>query len=129
MDYSFSIEKGSYDIPIGTFDENENIVYNEVEHYDIDVFDVTMQSDIENEEDIKILASELYPEVVSVLGDNKYIGVRVELERTLKTVLAQGDTLNNFQRSLLRQYSAMQLDINVFGLGRENDTAAKKEMV
>ncbi len=129
MDYSFSIEKGSYDIPIGTFDENENIVYNEIEHYDIDVVDVTMQSNIENEEDVKILASELYPDVLSVLGDNQYIGVRIELERTLKTVMSQGDTLNNFQRSLLRQYSAMQLDINVFGLGKENDTTAKREMI
>lgn len=118
MDYTITIGKGSYNRPIATYDHKGRVVKGEPEHFDIDVLSVAMQSRIKNVEEVKILAEELYPQVVSFLGDNKYIGVRIELERTLKSIFSQGDTLRSFQRTLLRQYSAMQLDSNVFGMDK-----------
>lgn len=126
MDYTITIGKGSYDRPIATYDHKGRVVKGEPEHFDIDVLSVAMQSRIKNVEEVKILAEELYPQVVSFLGDNKYIGVRIELEsgvrieleRTVKSIFSQGDTLRSFQRTLLRQYSAMQLDSNVFGMDK-----------
>lgn len=126
MDYTITIGKGSYDRPIATYDHKGRVVKGEPEHFDIDVLSVAMQSRIKNVEEVKILAEELYPQVVSFLGDNKYIGVRIELEsgvrieleRTVKSIFSQGDTLRSFQRTLLSQYSAMQLDSNVFGMDK-----------
>ena len=103
MDYTITIKKGSYDRPIGTFDHKGRVVKGKTEHFDIDVFDVTMQSRINNVEDVKILAEELYPQIISSLGDNQYIGVRIDLGKTLKSIFSQGETLRSFQRSLLRQ--------------------------
>ena len=120
MEYTSTIENVTYDRPIGTFDQNGRVVYNNYEHYDIDVINVVMQSKIENNEDVKKLAETLYPEVVSTLGDNQYMGIRIELDRNIKTVFAQGDSLKDFEKSLLRQYSAMRLDIDIFGLTKED---------
>ena len=118
MDYTITIKKGSYDRPIGTFDHKGRVVKGKTEHFDIDVFDVTMQTRINNVEDVKTLAEELYPQIISSLGDNQYIGVRIELGKTIKSIFSQGETLRSFQRSLLRQYTSMQLDSNVFGLDK-----------
>ena len=120
MKYSTTIKKGTYDRPIGEFDKNGRVVYNKYEHYDIDVLEITMQTSIKNDEDVKKLAILLYPELISVLGENQYVGVRVQLERSIKTLFKKNESLKDFQRSLLRQYSAMKLDINIFGLSKEN---------
>ena len=120
MKYTTKIDKGEVNIPICEF-ENGRPVYNKYEHYDIDVLGVTMQSQVCNNEDIKKLAELLYPQVIEILGSNEYIGVRIKLDRTVKTLVSKGQSLNDFQRALLRQYSAMQLDINIFGLNKENN--------
>lgn len=120
MDYTKTIVKGTYDLPMGSFDQNGRVVYNDYEHYDIDVIDVVMQSNIESDKDIWNLAEELYPEIISVMGENEYVGVRITFERPIKTILRQGDKLDDFQRCLRRQYSDMRLDIDVFGLGKED---------
>ena len=120
MKYITKIDKGEVNIPIGEF-ENGRVVYNKYEHHDIDVLDVTMQTQVGNEEDIKKLAELLYPQVVEILGSNKYLGVRLRLDRTIKTLFSIDKSLSDFQKSLLREYCAMQLDINIFGLGKENN--------
>lgn len=120
MKYTIKTKKGTYDRPIGTFDAKGHPVYNKYEHYDIDVLDVNVQSLIKNDEDVKKLAELLYPEVIQSLGDNVYIGVSIMLERRIKTLFSKEESLNDFQRALLRQYSAMRLDIDIFGLGKEN---------
>ena len=66
-------------------------------------FYVVEQTRINNVEDVKTLAEELYPQIISSLGDNQYIGVRIELGKTIKSIFSQGETLRSFQRSLLRQ--------------------------
>ena len=121
MKYTIDVKKGTYDRPIGKFDEKGHPVYDKHEHYDIDVLDVNMQSSITNEEDVKELAESLYPEVIQRLGDNPYIGVSIMLERRIKTLFSKDESLNDFQRALRRQYSAMKLDLDVFGLGKENN--------
>ena len=121
MKYTTSIKKGTFDRPIGELDKNGHRTYDKHEHYDIDVVDVTMQSKIDNNEDIKSLTESLYPELISILGNNQYIGVRLLLDRTIKFIFSKEQTFNDFQRTILRQYSAMRLDIDVFGLDRENN--------
>ena len=121
MEYTITIKKGTYDRPIGEFDTNGQRVYNKHEHYDIDVLDITMQSKINNNEDVKNLAELLYPELMSTLGNNQYIGVRLLLDRTIKFIVSKDETFKDFQRTMLRQYSAMRLDIDIFGLGKENN--------
>ena len=86
MDYTITIKKGGYNRPIGTFDHKGRVVKGKTEHFDIDVFDVTMQSRINNIEEVKVLAEELYPHIISFLGENQYIGVRSELGNTLKLI-------------------------------------------
>ena len=73
-------------------DENENIVYRN-EHYDIDVLEVAMQSQIKNEDDVKQLAAKLYPELIEVLGENPYMGIRVLLDRTIKFIVSKWELL------------------------------------
>ena len=119
MKYSTSIHPGSFDMPVGEFDENENIVYRN-EHYDIDVLEVAMQSQIKNEDDVKQLAAQLYPEAIEVLGENPYMGIRVLLDRTIKFIVSNGYTPTEFERSMLREYIAMRFDLDVFGLEKEN---------
>ena len=120
MKYTNSIHPGSFDMPIGEFDEKGNIVYNKFDHYDIDVLDVAMQSKVNNEEDVKQLAALLYPEIVQILGDNPYMGIRVLLDRTIKFIISNGTTLKEFERSMLREYCAMRMDLDWFGMEREN---------
>ena len=120
MDYTITVKRGTFDKPIGTFDPIGRVVYNKFEHYDIDVADVVMETKVRNEEDVKVLAEELYPEIISILGDNEYAGVRIGLDRVIKTLFHQGESLKEFQRSLLLQYSAMRLDIDIVGLTKED---------
>ena len=120
MKYTTLIHPDSFDRPIGRFDRKGNVVYNKFDHYDIDVLDVKMQSQINNESEIQQLAEQLYPEVVQVLGDNPYMGIRVLLERTIKFIIQNGTSLAEFEKSMLRQYGAMRMDLDIFGLEREN---------
>ena len=119
MKYTTSIHSGSYDRPVGEFDENENIVYRN-EHYDIDVLDVAMQSQIKNQDEVKQLAAQLYPQVIEILGENPYMGVRVLLDRTIKFIVSAGYTPNEFERAMLREFTAMRFDLDMFGLEKEN---------
>lgn len=121
MEYTTSLKKGTYEIPHGQFDNNGNLVYNECEHYDIDVLEVSMQSKINSKEDMKNFAEALYPEIMSTLGDNKFVGVRVLLDRPIKTVLSQDTTVKAFQSVMLREFGAMELDAKYFGAGKENN--------
>ena len=121
MKYTTTIKKGTYDRPIGTFDTKGHPVYNKCEHYDIDVLDVNVESLIKNDEDVKKLAELLYPELIERLGDNLYIGLSIMLERRIKTLFSKDESFKDFQRALLRQYAAMRLDVDVFGLGNEKN--------
>ncbi len=121
MKYTYTIRKGTCDRPIGAFDTKGHPVYNKHEHYDIDVLDVNVQSSIKNDEDVKKLAELLYPEVIQRLGDNLYIGVSIMLERRIKTLFSKDESLNDFTKAMLRQYSAMRLDIDIFGLPTGNE--------
>lgn len=120
MKYTTSIHQGTIDMPIGEFDENGKAVYNKFVHYDIDVLEVAMQTRVNNEDDVKQLAAQLYPEVIEVLGDNSYMGVRVLLDRTIKFLVSNGATSTDFERSMRRGYTAMRLDLDIFGLEKEN---------
>ena len=121
MEYTITIKKGTHDRAIGEFDKNGHPVYNKHEHYDIDVLEVAMQTKIENNEDVKELSELLYQEAVQALGDNQYIGVRVLLDLPIKTLFSKDESLKDFQRAMLRQYSAMRLDIDIFGLGKASN--------
>ena len=120
MKYTTSIHPGTFDLSIGEFDENGKPVYDKFERYDIDVLEVAMQSKINSEEEVKQLSAQLYPEVIEVLGDNPYMGIRVLLDRTIKFIFANGDTPIDFERSMRRGYTAMKLDLDIFGLEKEN---------
>ena len=113
MKYTIKMDKGGYNQPIGRF-ENGRVVYDHVYH-NIDVMDITMAERIKNEEEMKDVATSLYPEIVRTLGDNEFLGIRMQLEKMIKMVISKGQSLEQVQRAFLRQYSAMRMDIDIFG--------------
>lgn len=120
MNYATSILKGKYNVPTAKFDENGSKVYTSMDQYLINVLNVEVQSKIKDKQDVMVLAEQLYPELKRVLGDGQYVGVRVVLDGyEFGFAISANDTFRDFQRSLLRKYTAMKLDANIFGHERE----------
>ena len=124
MKYTIKMDKGGYNRPIGRF-ENGRVVYDH-EYHDIDVMDITMHEKIKNQDEMRAVATELYPDIVRALGDNEYIGIRMQLEKMIKMVVSKGQSLEQVQRAFLRDYGAMRMDIDIFG--HKPDANAPKGM-
>lgn len=122
MRYTIKMDKGGYNRPIGRF-ENGRVVYDH-EYHDIDVMDITMQEKINTRDEMKDVATSLYPEIVRAMGDNEYLGIRMQLEKMIKMVVSKGQSLEQVQRAFLRDYTSMRMDIDIFG-HKPDDTPYK----
>lgn len=122
MRYTIKMDKGGYNRPIGRF-ENGRVVYDH-EYHDIDVMDITMQEKINTRDEMKDVATSLYPEIVRAMGDNEYLGIRMQLEKMIKMVISKGQSLEQVQRAFLRDYTSMRMDIDIFG-HKPDDTPYK----
>ena len=122
MKYTIKMDKGGYNRPIGRF-ENGRVVYDH-QYYDIDVMDITMNERIKNQDEMKSVANDLYPEIVRALGDNEFLGIRMQLEKMIKMVVSKGQSLEQVQRAFLREYTSMRMDIDIFG-HKPDDNAPK----
>ena len=122
MKYTIKMDKGGYNRPIGRF-ENGRVVYDH-QYYDIDVMDITMNERIKNQDEMKSVVNDLYPEIVRALGDNEFLGIRMQLEKMIKMVVSKGQSLEQVQRAFLREYTSMRMDIDIFG-HKPDDNAPK----
>ena len=85
---------------------------------------VTMNERIKNQDEMKSVANDLYPEIVRALGDNEFLGIRMQLEKMIKMVVSKGQSLEQVQRAFLREYTSMRMDIDIFG-HKPDDNAPK----
>ena len=100
---------------------DENLIAQACKDENVDVSIFTI---VHNPDEMKSVANDLYPEIVRALGDNEFLGIRMQLEKMIKMVVSKGQSLEQVQRAFLREYTSMRMDIDIFG-HKPDDNAPK----